>query len=71
MRAASYFQKIVIIGASSILTGRLGLHCRLYGLTGSQTWRYYRLFPKDFAFHKALVSVSALSPYDVMPNGRL
>ncbi|KAI0695508.1 hypothetical protein C8T65DRAFT_743967 [Cerioporus squamosus] len=27
----------------------------LYGLTCSQTFRYYRLFRKDFAFHKALV----------------
>ncbi|TFK84676.1 hypothetical protein K466DRAFT_665004 [Polyporus arcularius HHB13444] len=27
----------------------------LYGLTCSQTFHYYRLFPKDFTFHKALV----------------
>ncbi|RPD54854.1 hypothetical protein L226DRAFT_575195 [Lentinus tigrinus ALCF2SS1-7] len=36
-----------------LISSFLGLG--LYGLTGSQIFRYYRLFPKDFAFHKALV----------------
>ncbi len=35
---------------------------RLYGLTCSQTFHYYRLFPKDFTFHKALVSLSDARP---------
>ena len=29
----------------------------LYGFTINQTYRYYRLFPKDFTFHRMMVRV--------------
>ena len=42
---------------SSRVKGVYHTFSSLYGFTINQTYRYYRLFPKDFTFHRVMVRV--------------
>ena len=42
---------------SSHVKGVYHMFPSLYGFIVNQTYRYYRLFPKDFTFHRVMVRV--------------